>query len=708
MADEQRNGGNGAAERLLTEFSQTTYSEWRQVAEQSLKGAPFEKRLITPTYEGIDLQPMYWADDIAGLEQVTAMPGFAPFLRGVSASGTFACPRGVAQRQRQADPAAWNTAVRHDTERGQTVVEVALDRPTTMGQDADQAPAHAGQGGLSLITLADLEQALAGIDPLRTPVAFTTATPLPLLAIFRAYLQRHNIDTSQLYGAVMADPLGILAATGNLPLPLADIYADMAEAGRWAIEHTGGTFTVAVDGEPYHEAGASAVEELAFAIATGTAYLRALTEQGLSVDEIAPRFRFSFSLGSQVFMEIARLRAARLLWSQVVAAFGGNASARRMNIHARTGQWNKTRHDPYVNMLRTTTEAFAAVVGGCESLDVAGFDDIFGPSDEFARRIARNSQFVLRDEAHLDKTIDASGGSWYIEKLTDQVARAAWELFQEIERRGGMAEALTSGFVQEHIGATTARRDKALAQRRDVLVGTNMYADPKERPLERVPSLSGEARLAIAQQARAAERSSVALALTGINSVEPGKRLPAAITAAETGATIGEISGALRSSGEAPVATPLRIYRGAEPYEALRAAAAKYAAQHGKPPQAFLANMGPVSQHKARADFASGFLQVAGFEMITNYGFASPAEAAAAAAESGAPVVVICSTDDTYPELVPALAGALKSAGSNAVLALAGYPSEHVEALRAAGVEEFIHLRADALETLGRLLARIS
>jgi methylmalonyl-CoA mutase len=281
-------------------------------------------------------------------------------------------------------------------------------------------------------------------------------------------------------------------------------------------------------------------------------------------------------------------------------------------------------------------------------------------------------------------------------------------LFQEIERRGGMAEALTSGFVQEHIGATAARRDKALAQRRDVLVGTNMYADPKERPLERAPSLSGEARLAAAQQARAAERPSLALALTGLNSVEPGKRLPAAITAAEAAATIGEISGALSSSGEAPTATPLRIYRGAEPYEALRATAAKYAARHGAPPKAFLANMGPVSQHKARADFASGFLQVAGFEMITNYGFASPAEAAAAAAESGAPVVVICSTDDTYPELVPALASALKSAGSNAVLVLAGYPTEHVETLRAAGVEEFVHLRADALETLGRLLARIS
>ncbi len=267
---------------------------------------------------------------------------------------------------------------------------------------------------------------------------------LPLLAMLVAHARRAGRPASDLHGCLEDDPLGVLAHEGAIPLSLGRAYDEMAQITLWAERHAPRLQTVAVHTYPYHNAGANAVQELAFALATGVAYLRAMQRRGADVNVAARRMRFDFAVGGNFFMEIAKLRAARLLWSQVVDAFCGGGKARWMRQHARRARRNKTTIDPYVNMLRVTTEALAAAVGGVESLHVAPYDEPARPPDEFSRRIARNAQVILQEEAHLTAVVDPAGGSYAVEALTDRLARDAWALFQEIEGMGGMAEA-TSG-----------------------------------------------------------------------------------------------------------------------------------------------------------------------------------------------------------------------------------------------------------------------
>ena len=482
-----------------------------------------------------------------------------------------------------------------------------------------------------------------------------------------------------------------------LPLPLASAYDDMALVAQWAAAAAPGLATVAVRADLYHEAGGSAVHELAFALATGAAYLRALTERGVAIDTAAAAVALHFAIGGQFFMEVAKLRAARLLWAQVVAAFGASPAAGAVRLHARTARRNKSAIDPHVNMLRATTEALAAADGGADSICVAPFDEPLGAPDDFSRRIARNVQIILQDEAHMKRLIDPAGGSYAVESLTDQLARAAWAQFQEIERQGGMAAALERGFVQSSIAAVAGKRAAALAKRRDVLVGVNQFANPNEKLT---------ARPAPAVQPAADDAAPEGpLPATLAESVAAAARLDAAIAAAAAGATRSQLATALRGDSAGalptPTATPLRPARAAAPFEALRQKAQVA-------PRLFLANLGPPRQHKARADFTQAFFEVGGFHVLTNNGFATPDEAAAAALASGAPAVAICSTDETYPELVPPLVAALKAAAPGTVVILAGRPAEQVEALRAAGVDEFIYLGADALAINGWLLEQLA
>lgn len=515
-------------------------------------------------------------------------------------------------------------------------------------------------------------------------------------------------------GGLAADPLGVLAEEGTLPLPLEKAYDQMAHLARWMAFSSTGQDTVAVRTDIYHEAGANATQELAFGLATGAAYLRAQFARVGDIDIAAQSIRFHFAIGGQFFMEVAKLRAARLLWAQVVAAFGGNEESTALHVDAHTARRNKTAIDPHVNMLRATTEALAADIGGADSISVAPFDEPLGAPDDFSRRIARNVQIILQDEAQLKRLIDPAGGSYAVESLTDELARAAWKLFQEIEAQGGMAAALENGFVQSSVAAVAAKRAAALAKRRDVLVGVNQFANPAEKPRPAAPpaddTLYAEraAQLAAHRAGRDNAACDAALAqLTQAMAAAPERVVEAAIAAAEAGATLGEIAAALRGASNLTgvgtpvrsslIVTPLPRGRAAEPFEALRSVSFDYANESGLAPRLFLANLGPPRQHKARADFTQAFFEAGGFQVITNNGFATPAEAAAAALASGAPAVAICSTDETYPELVPPLVAAIKAAAPQTVIILAGRPAEQVEALRAAGVDEFIYFEADAL-----------
>ncbi len=687
---------------LLGDFPATSYDDWRQAIDKVLKGAPFEKKLVTKTYEEINLQPMYRLEDIQDLPHKDSLPGFAPYVRGTGLLGYKLKPWDVCQEIPCRTPAEFNAALRYDLERGQNAVNLTLDKATLAGRDADQADAEAvGYGGVSISTLDDLRQALDGIDLERTPIVIQAGTAaLPLTAMLAALAERRDQDLNQLQGAVNMDPLGTLAQDGALPCSLDGAYDAMSELTAWAQANARQLRTIGVQGHPYHNGGASATQELAFVLAAGVEYLRAMGQRNLEVDDVAPRMRFSFSLGANVFMEIARMRAARMLWARIVKAFGGNEESQKMAIHARTSAWNKTVYDPYVNMLRATTEAFAGVIGGCDSLHIGAFDETIRQPNEFSRRVARNIHTILREESNLARTIDPAGGSWYVESTTDAVASNSWALFQEVEKQGGLFKALEAGLPQRQVAEVAAKRTANAARRKDIFVGTNMYPNMTEKPLE-IPSVDAQAlqseRATQLAQYRASAHAADALAeLAAGNDV-----MGAAITAALNGATLSQL--AVTSKGDNTTVAPIDAQRSAVPFEKLRQATDAYARRTGARPQVFLATMGPLAQHKPRADFSRSFLEVAAFDVIYRDGFDDVDAAADATLASQAPAVVICSTDKTYPDLVPPLTAKIKAANPDMAVFVAGYPADQVEAFKAAGVDDFIYMGANCLELLSNL-----
>jgi len=694
------------------EFPIPSYGEWREAAEKALRGGgSFEKRLITKTYEGIDLQPMYQQEVLDDLDYTDSLPGFAPYVRGTSALGYKEKAWEVAQELTYATASEFNQALRADLGRGQTAVNLILDQAGLMGEDADDDVGDdVGKGGLSIDHIKDLEQALEGVDITKMPLFVQAgAEGIPVASLVFALMKKQGKSTQEFTGCIGMDPLGTLARDGHLPRPLNGAYDAMARLTRWAETNAPGLQTISVQGHPYHDGGASAVQELGFALATAVEYLRQIQRRGPSIDEIAPRIRFSFSIGSNFFMEVAKIRAARITWAKIVKAFGGGEEAQKMSIHARTSAWNKTLYDPHVNMLRATTESFSGMLGGVDSMHIAPYDEVAGPPTDFSRRVARNVHTVLREETGIPNTIDPAGGSWYVEFLTDDVARKAWEIFQAIEKEDGIFEALENGIPQQQITEVAEKRAKDAATRKAIFVGTNMYANINDNPLK---TITREDALALqAQRARelvayreTVNTSACQASLDKLASAEPANVMEAAIEAASQGATLGEIGKTLAAEDAFDtIMKPIRIYRGAEAYEALREAAKAYADKNGAPPKVFLANIGPIPQHKARADFSRGFLEVGGFDVIGNNGFANVEDAARAAADSAAPIVVICSTDPTYPDLVPPLVKLIKGNNANTMVLLAGFPKDHVESFKEAGVDDFIFMGANCLGLMQKL-----
>ena len=710
MSSPQTSPVNG---KLLAEFPPVSRADWRKLVEAELKGAPFDKRMFTDTYEGIKLQPIYCRTDTAGLPHVNSFPGFAPFVRGTTASGYLKQPWEVSQEITVSSPTQFNEVARTSLQRGLNALNVVLDRATRNGLDPDWAqPDEVGLGGLSIATLEDLDRALQGIDLGHTSLFIRSgASALPFAALLMALAQKRKILPVNLRGCIEMDPLGVIAHEGKLPQSVEDAYREMALLTRWTATHAPHLQTVCVHGRAWHEAGGSAVEELAFTLATGLEYLRELNYRGVDVNTAAPRMRFAITVGSSFFKEIAKLRALRMLWSQLVGALEGDETARKLSLHVRTSQWNKTVCDPHNNLLRATVEAFAGALGGCDSLQVGAFDEALRPPDDFSQRLARNTQLILQKECHLTQVVDPAGGSWYVESLTADLAKRAWALFQEVEKLGGMAAALRAGFPQQTVAATAGEKLKAVTRRRDSIIGVNQYANPTEKPLA-VPPVTADSFQRRRVQQVASHRTSledeasaeVLKKLSEVVDLPDTKVFAACVDAVSAGATLGEITRALRINGKPALPiTPVCITRAAAALERLRATMNRQA----EPAQVFLCNMGPLKEHKARADFSRGFFAVGGYDALSPAGFKSPAEAAEAFAASKATVAVICSVDDNYPALVPPLIAALRGKKPDAIVVLAGYPADQVEAHKKSGVNEFIHVWADALEVLSKIHAQL-
>lgn len=695
-----------APERLFAGFNPASDTEWRAAAEESLGGASFEKKFVTRPPEGIALQPIYTAGSTPPPAWAATWPGLPPFVRGADPLGARVAGWAICQDPGGRLAADYNTAMLQALNRGQNVVFLPLDTATRLGLDpAAAGPREIGDGGVSIVTLDDLRAALRDIDLTAVPVHIPAGlTALPLVALLTARIEEQGAGISALHGAVLADPLGEWVRRGLLPAGLDEAFDDMAVLVRWAREAGSPLRLIGVDAALWTDAGANAVQELGCGLALAVESLRAMRARGVSTDDAASRFQFTFGLGSNFFMEIAKLRAARLLWARAVAAAGGGAEAQRLAGYGRTTRFNKTVLDPHVNLLRTTSEAFAGIVGGCAGLEVRAFDECAREPDEFSRRLARNLQIILAEECQLGRVVDPAGGSYYVETLTRELAERAWALFQDIERRGGMIAAVRAGLPQQWIAATAAERCAAAATRRDGIIGTNLHPNLRETvPVARETDDAGLARARAKEIAawQAAPRPAEALGqIRKSPRREPLARVQALRDAFRGGATLGEVAGATRAAGHAPAVNPLVPCRRAEVFEALRRRAEAHRVRTGRLPTVFLAGFGPRKQHAARVEFSAGFFSAGGFEVKRAPGFPSAEAAAAAALESGAPIVVICSTDETYPEIAPAFTALVKASPRPPIVVLAGLPAGQEPALRAAGVDAFIHLRANCAQML--------
>lgn len=695
-------------EVTFDEFTVPTTEEWLEACNALLKGKPFDKVMYTKNYEGITFSPMYTRRMTDAILPTDDYPGTGDFLRGSTANGYVGAPWGIAQGCDETLPAENNELLKEETAKGSTVYNIKLDSATMAGVDVKDAE-KPGDIGVSLTTAEDASVLLRGLDLDKYPIMiFAGPSAKGILAMVAAALKAEGKEVASLKGVIGADPIGELAKTGKTPAAVASLLDEMAETVKYARANAPELRTIFVRSTVYANGGADAVQEVAYTFATAVEYIRELQNRGLSIKDIANSIYFCFNAGANFFMEIAKLRAARQVWAAIMEAFGAELEDRAIKVHGRSARFTKSVIDPYVNMLRNTTQTFSAVVGGVDTYENPPFDELIRKGDVFSRRIARNLHVMLQEEFGMLCPIDAAGGSWAVETLTKQVAEKVWAEFQKIDSHGGMLKALEVGYPQKNVAEVLEKRFKALEMRSDRAVGVNMYPNMTEEPLER----RTEDTAALKKQREAAVAAYVADIDTNIlaGKLADVATVAGAVEAFSAGATLGQVAAAGRKAEATETVEAVPPHHWTERYEALRFDTERYVKETGKNVEVFLANMGPIPQHKARADFSTSFLQVGEFNVHLNDGFQDGEDGTAidkcakAAAEFPYDVAVICSTDATYPTIVPELAPKLKAALPNATIFLAGAAPKDLEKVYLeAGVDDFISVKANCYKTLKKL-----
>ena len=695
------------------EFTIPTYDEWKNEVITALKGGNFDKQMFTDTYEGITLNPIYRMEDTESLTQCKTYPGQQSELRGVHSAGYLSKLWTIAQKIDGKTAEEANAMQKRELLKGSTAIAFNLDTATRKGLDADMAEdGTVSDCGVSLSTLKDLEIVLDGIKFDEIELAlYAGASNTALLGNIAAVAEKKGISLSKLHGAVAADPIGEWITDGKLPRPLDEYYDEMAHTISWADKNTPALRTVLIDADVYHDGGANDIQEVAYAMSEAVDYIKAMKLRGVSVDAFAKHVRFHFSVGANFFMEIAKLRAVKMLWAQVIEAFGGKEESKKINLFVSTSSFTQTVFDPYVNLLRAATQSFSAVIGGMDGMYVKPFDHVIRPSDEFSRRIARNIQIMMQSEFNFTQTVDPVGGSWYVEPLTEEFSTKAWKKFQEVESEGGLALNLKNGKVQEAVNVVLEKRFSNLAKRKDRAVGNNMYPNMTEELLT-APEVDFNKikvdRLAeLNENAHRRDQKLVDAALKVVAEYDSNEKydlVDIAKDALLAGATMGEITEAL-NDGAAPITVaPIKPHRWTERFEEMRKRTEDFKKKTGENVTVFLANMGPIPQHKGRADFVTSFMQVAEFDVELNNGFPTVEEAVDAAIASKRDIAIVCSTDATYPELAPAVCKGIKAKNPKMKVFLAGAPSAELKELcEAAGFDDYISVKSNCYETLTRM-----
>ena len=699
---------------LKGEFPKIDYATWRKAVEVDLKGAPFEKKMVSRTYEGIELQPIYTEETFATSGDPMGLPGFSPFARGSQVVGNTVSGWDIRQEHVASDPADANAHILDDLHNSATSIVLRFDAASASGYDADDPHSAelSGRDGVIISSAGDLSRAL---DQVRLDIAGVWLDAggafLPAAALHIAAAQQAGIEPQRMLGGFNADPLGVLMRDGSLPVPVDVAMRQMSDLAAWTAGHAPSMTAVEVGTAPYHLAGANSAQDLAFLLATGVEYLRALTAVGLDVNVAARQIAFSVSIGCRFYLAIAKIRAARLLWARTIAALGGDATAQAMRLHTKTSRRVLTTRNPALNILRNTASCYAGAVAGADAITTLPFDAPAVLDTESSRRIARNIQLILAQECQLNHVIDPAGGSWYIEWYTRQLAEKAWALFQQIEEQGGMLSAATSGWVTRKIETVELEREHDIATRKQPITGISEHPNISEKKPDDAPRRPIDIRISAAQRlsnwrkSHAPQEALDLLVSSARRTDVPGGELTAlAIAAAGAGATLGQLSAALRPPGREPAhVAALAAHPFDEAFEELRDASDAFLARHGYRPRVFLAGVGSIAEQIGRKTFAKNFFEAGGFEVLGRDAKNDVDSAAAEYAQSGAKIAVICSTDKQYGSCVAQLAPKLKAAGARSTI-LAGNPGRNEALFRAAGVDRFIFVKCNVLEILRELL----
>ncbi len=622
--------------KLASDFAVADFDQWRQLVDKALKGGDFDKKLVAKTADALRIEPLYTrADTLPGA--AAAIPGTAPFTRGTHAKGDGLGWQ-IHQRVIEKDPAAANKVILEELEGGANGAVLQIAGP--------------GQIGVAVTNSDDAGATLTGVFIDYAPIQLVGG--IAGLEAARHYLKALTALKPEAGGTAVSrlnvDPIGALARFGAAWAPIDKALAETVKFAAQARGAERAVTSILVDAGVPHEAGASEAQELSFLAAALVAYLRAFEAAGVAAKDAFPTLAFSLAVDTDLFLNAAKVRAARTIIARIAEASG--ASAGSVHITATTSGRVMSKRDPWTNMLRTTTACAGAAFGGADAITVLPYTWALGMPDRFARRIARNTQLVLQEESQLGRVVDPIGGSWYVEKLTADLAQKGWDLFQDIEGKGGLVAALTSGAVQDDIARVAETRGKAVATGRIELTGVSVFP------------------------------------LLGDDGV---KITPYAEPAAAPAATI----------------RPLTAHRLGEAFEKLRDAGDAFLAKTGKRKQIFMANLGEIAEHNRRSQWMWNFLAAGGIEGLTSDGYKSAGDAAEAFKASGVKVAVISSSDEVYAREAEATARALKAAGASRVL-LAGRPGEAEAALRAAGVDSFVYAGQDAVATLGELHKNLS
>lgn len=605
---------NTKSEKLFTEFPPVPTEKWEEVITADLKGADYERKLVWKTGEGFNVRPYYRAENLEGIKFLGSQAGEFPYVRGTHAHNRWRVHQTVSV-----------VCPKEANAEALKILNAGVDSLGFCIASAD-------------FSAADLDTLLKDICIEAVEITFCGEKTAHVAELVLAKVEKEGIAKEDVRIAFCIDPLVKgLSSKGDFCSPNGEkCIARIVELIHKTKEYKH-VRIVTVAGQTFGNSGSTIVEELAFTLSAGHDYLVRLMDAGLDVDAAARKLRFSFSVSSNYFMEIAKFRAARMLWANIVKGYGpAKNCACKMQIHAETSRWNQTVYDPYVNMLRGTTEAMSATIAGVHSLEVTPFDTSFENPTEFSKRIARNVELLLKNESHFDQVVDPAGGSYYVENLTQSIAAEAWKLFLEIEEKGGYTEAYKAGLIVERIKASAAAKDKNIATRRQTLLGANQY-----------PNFTEVA----------------------------GKEITA--------------ESVTRKQAEGNVLVP---YRGAMAFEEMRL----HVDRSGKEPKAFMLTCGNLGMARARSQFSCNFFACAGIKVIDNTYFKSVEEGAKAALESKAQIVVVCASDDDYAEAAPKVKELL---GGKAILVVAGAPACAPE-LEAQGITNFINVKSNVLETL--------